>query len=283
MSVIDTHVHLVTRDAPLSRNATYLPAYEAGVDHLIDQQSHAKVVHGVLVQPVFYGTDNRVILDALQRYVNRFRAVVSVSPSVPARRLQEWDKLGVRGVRFDLTDPNVDLASAPMRVLIRSIADLGWLVELNAPGDAMAYALAHLAKCRAPIVVEHFGHPEPGLGVDSPSVKAILNAPRQMKLYVKMSAPYRSPSEECRALVARYLDALGPAHLMWGSEWPWIRNERRTSYQACLMRFNEWVARETDRHEILCRTPMRVFGFPASDDEHLSSTFAILQGMRRSA
>ncbi len=247
------------------------------------QQASAKIGHGVLVQPSFYGTDNRVLLDALQRYVNRFRAVVSVDPGVPIERLRRWDAFGVRGIRFDLGSRRVDLASAPIRALLRSITELGWLVELDAAGDAMAYALAQLADFKLPVVVDHFGHPQSGLGADSPSVRAILHAAKSMPVYVKFSAPYRCPPNEGGGLIRLYLDALGPERLMWGSDWPWIRNERATTYADCRMRFDEWVPSEADRQQILSRTPMRLFGFPASEDEDLSSAYAILQSMRRSA
>ncbi len=102
-----------------------------------------------------------------------------------------------------------------------------------------------------------------------------------MPVYVKFSAPYRCPHNEGGRLIRLYLDALGPERLMWGSDWPWIRNERGTTYADCRMRFDEWVPSEADRQQILFRTPMRLFGFPASEDEDLSSAYAILQSMRR--
>ena len=56
----------------------------------------------VLVQPTFYGTDNRLTLDVLRRVGDRCRAVVRVEEDVTDGELDEFHELGVRALRLDL-------------------------------------------------------------------------------------------------------------------------------------------------------------------------------------
>ena len=56
----------------------------------------------VLVQPTFYGTDNRLTLDVLRRVGDRCRAVVRVEDDVTDAELDGFHELGVRALRLDL-------------------------------------------------------------------------------------------------------------------------------------------------------------------------------------
>ena len=56
----------------------------------------------VLVQPTFYGTDNRLTLDVLRRVEDRCRAVARVDEDVADGELDEFHELGVRALRLDL-------------------------------------------------------------------------------------------------------------------------------------------------------------------------------------
>src|SRR5207237_371349 len=83
---------------------------------------------GVLVQPSFFGTDNREMLDALARQPAKLRGVAVVTPSIDAGEIARLHALGVRAVRLNLhgvNDFSPYRAAAWTRLLDR-IAARGW-------------------------------------------------------------------------------------------------------------------------------------------------------------
>jgi 2-pyrone-4,6-dicarboxylate lactonase len=56
----------------------------------------------VLVQPTFYGTDNRLLADVLGRVGPRARGVVRIEDDTSDAELDAYHELGVRAIRLDL-------------------------------------------------------------------------------------------------------------------------------------------------------------------------------------
>ena len=62
---IDAHAHVFSADAPAVAGARYRPAYGANVNEWRGLWERAGITHGVVVQPSFFGTDNREMLDTI--------------------------------------------------------------------------------------------------------------------------------------------------------------------------------------------------------------------------
>ena len=73
----DSHVHVVApvTEHPQIEGRTFL-AEEAPLERLIDQGEACGIDHFVITQPSFYGTDNRVLLQALKNRRGQGRGVV---------------------------------------------------------------------------------------------------------------------------------------------------------------------------------------------------------------
>ena len=99
----DTHVHIFDGHAPAQRGH-YQPAHHP-IDHIEAEAQRLGVGHLVLVQPSVYGTDNQLVLNALQASGGRHRAVVVLDGAVQTSSLEAMHVLGVRGVRFNLVSP----------------------------------------------------------------------------------------------------------------------------------------------------------------------------------
>ena len=56
----------------------------------------------VLVQPTFYGTDNRLLAEVLRRLGPRARGVVRIEEDTSDADLDRYHELGVRAIRLDL-------------------------------------------------------------------------------------------------------------------------------------------------------------------------------------
>ena len=95
----DTHVHIF--DGSVAAQAGhYQPAHHP-LERIEAEAARLGVGHLVLVQPSVYGTDNGLMLRALQNSAGRHRGVVVVDGSVDAETLQSMHAAGVRGVRFN--------------------------------------------------------------------------------------------------------------------------------------------------------------------------------------
>ena len=193
MVASDTHAHVFSSDGPFAPGARYAPAYAADTAEGFALQESVGVTHGVLVQPSFYGTDNRVLLAALAAHSQRLRGVVVVKPGVDRGTLERWDAAGVRGIRLNLwggeSIPSLD--SSDWQLQFEHIGALGWHVELHAQGDRLPEIFRRIGKARVPLVIDHFGRPGAGEGAIDRVLGALEERASVQPVFVKLSVPYR--------------------------------------------------------------------------------------------
>lgn len=263
MNRIDSHAHVYPASYAIAPGARYRPAGEAPVAEWLALQDVAGVSHGVLVQPSFLGTDNSYLLETLRAQPQRLRAIVVVDPGIPLATLRQWHALGVRGIRLNTIGHEHlrEYAKLEWKTLFKHLADLGWHVEVQSEGAAMAALLGVLETCPAPLVVDHFARPDARLGLACPGVQALLRIAEKQHVYVKLSAPYRVSGGDAAAYAGFYLARLGAERLMWGSDWPWAQHEGRYSYAQTLGWLNDWIVDEDARKVVLWDTPANLFGF----------------------
>ena len=118
----DCHVHVFEAGAPVA-DGHYQPVHRPLADIEALARVHG-VGHLVLVQPSVYGTDNRVLLDALKRSSGRHRAVVVVDNTLDEEAMRAMHAQGVRGVRFNLVSP-VGNGAAAFQALAPRLRGLG--------------------------------------------------------------------------------------------------------------------------------------------------------------
>jgi predicted TIM-barrel fold metal-dependent hydrolase len=78
--------------------------------------------------------------------------------------------------------------------------------------------------------------------------------------WVKISAPYRTPGCDHRALAARLLAEAGPSRLLFGSDWPFVGHETEVTYRDAVTWFEHAIPDPADRDQI-GRTALRLYGF----------------------
>jgi predicted TIM-barrel fold metal-dependent hydrolase len=69
------------------------------------------------------------------------------------------------------------------------------------------------------------------------------------------------PYADVNRFVARLLAEGGPGRLVWGSDWPFLRADRRVDYGPMLAQLALWVPDARQRRRILVDTPAELFGF----------------------
>jgi predicted TIM-barrel fold metal-dependent hydrolase len=264
---IDTHAHVFERGLPLANARRYAPAYDAPLSAYLAQLDAHGVSHGVLIQPSFLGTDNSYMLAALRQAPQRLRGVAVVDPTAPDTFLTQLNAEGIVGIRLNLIGaPDPQLKSPVWQAALGRLHALGWHVELHVEARRLPALLQPLLEAQVNVVVDHFGRPDPALGMDDPGFAALLAAGRTRRVWVKISGAYRNGANqrgEAIALAAmpRLKDALGLDRLVWGSDWPHTQFESQINYDKAWAFASVLLPSAADRQQVLVDTPAQLFRF----------------------
>lgn len=276
----DSHVHIVgpTDRYPQVANRTYL----AGIATL-EQLEHNAASNGVgrfvIVQPSFYGTDNRLLIHSLNVLAGRGRGVAVIGPETEFEQaLSGFVEQGVRGLRLNLYSRIGDDTALDFR--FKAIEDPASRhdchIEVISPLKMIAEHAALLARSRVPIVVDHYGI-HTGYAPDHAEGRALLDLLALPHVWIKLSAPYRVSTNP---LATRphpiWLSAiLAVAHdrSVWGSDWPHTPPHnvqmgsdlhspyRNLRYADLMADFIAAVGSAELAERILSDNPARLYGF----------------------
>jgi predicted TIM-barrel fold metal-dependent hydrolase len=264
----DTHIHVF---GPLDRYPSVQhPQYtlpEATLPQYRDVMGVLGIGHFVLVQPSFYDTDNRCLIDTLRAAGDGIaRGVVMIDPATPEAMLAAYHAAGVRGVRLDLFKRR----ELPLRELERHILDmaariapLGWHLQFYAPGYIVRDLLDFLAGLQADFVIDHMGYMLEEDGLTEADFQRLLALLAQGRCWLKLSAPYRLAKKRGMDAVneiARAIVRAAPGRAIWGSDWPHIPQGGMDSGKL-LNLLADWAPDAADRETILVDNPRRLFGF----------------------
>jgi 2-pyrone-4,6-dicarboxylate lactonase len=224
------------------------------------------IANFAIVQPSFYGTDNRCMLDALDRAGDRARGVAMVEENVTDEELQALHDRGVRALRLDLflrsAWKTTDIAAYIERSVERT-RPLGWHVQFYTPGWVVRDLVPFLSELDADFVIDHMGYMLESDGLTSSDFDRLLRAIADGRGWLKLSAPYRLARdgnfERLRPL-ARAIVAAAPERVVWGSDWPHIPEGGRDTGEL-LNLLLDWAPDAADRERILSGNPRRLYGF----------------------
>jgi predicted TIM-barrel fold metal-dependent hydrolase len=264
----DCHHHIYDSKYPVDPRSTLRPG-DASVEDYRGLQRRIGTSRNVIVQPSTYGTDNRCTLDALVAFGPMARAVAVVDTTVTDAELKRMDKLGVRGIRFNLAQAG---ATTPEMIepLSKRVNDLGWHIQINAPAAKIIEIKDILNRVPSPIVFDHLAHiPEPE-GTAHPLFAVVLALIDKGGTWVKLSGAYADtkvgpPSYSDSSAVARAYSKKAPERLVWGSDWP-HPSERDTKPDDAVL-FDlllDWAPDEYVRNRILVQNPQTLYGFQKS-------------------
>ena len=180
----------------------------------------------VVVQSKVHGTDNRAAEDAIAARPATYRGVALVPVDVADAELKRLDRAGFRGVRFNYMHhlgAGEDVGA--VLALAQRIADLGWHLQIHgSPDEVLNDVVPRLLKGPVPVVIDHIGRIDAGLGLDQPHFKAMLRLMENRSCWVKVSGidritrdgpPYADAIPFARTLVSSFSD-----RVVWGNDWP---------------------------------------------------------------
>ncbi len=218
----DCHVHVFDAAAAV-RPGHYVPTHRP-LSEIEQVAQRSGIGHLVLVQPSVYGTDNSVMLHALEAARGRHRGVAVVDATMGDDELDRLHAAGVRGVRFNRVSPaghGSDVASDLLRLAPR-LRDRGWHVQWYVSAGDLSRLVSWQAETGLCFVLDHLAGLDASLAVSHPTwgdAKALADAGS----WIKLSGWYRLGATEPYAALLpniRRAAALFGPRTVWGSDWP---------------------------------------------------------------
>jgi 2-pyrone-4,6-dicarboxylate lactonase len=218
---------------PYAPERKYTPC-DASWEQLFALRDHLGFDKNVIVQATCHGSDNRALVDALQRSGGKARGVATVSRDVTDAELQQMHAAGVRGTRFNFVRRLADFT--PRDVLLeiaQRIAPLGWHVVVYFEAQDLPELYDFFTALPTTVVVDHMGRPDVRKPVDGPEFGLFVRMMREHpNIWSKVSCPERLSVSGPPALqgeqrayqdvvpFARHLVEAFPDRVLWGTDWP---------------------------------------------------------------
>jgi predicted TIM-barrel fold metal-dependent hydrolase len=266
----DCHLHIIgpPERYPYVPTRSYTPV-EASAEDYRRVAAALGLTHAVIVQPSFYGTDNRCTGDAVLASNGQWRGVAVIHPDTSDAELADLDTAGFRGVRINLLFKG-GLAMDALEKIAGRIQPLGWHVQLLVDGRDLPELAPRLRRLPAPFVVDHMGHMPASLGVQHPGFQALLELAREGG-WVKLSGAYRIsalpyPYEDV-VPIARALVQAAPERMVWGSDWPHPAISVPMPRDGDLLDLLPvWIPDAETRRRVLVENPRVLYGAAAASE-----------------
>jgi len=266
---IDCHAHIMAVDLPLTPEIHSRPTCDFSAAEYLSVLGAHGISHGVLTAPSFYGPDNALLLDALRSYPTQLRGTVIINPNLEKpdleRQLLTMREQGVVGIRLNWIKKKFipDINSAQYQKLLGLAKDLDLHIELFLEDKLQEQVVPHILASGATLVLDHFGNPDPILGINSASFQNTLRGLGDGRIWVKLSAPYRLGHLD-GIPIQPYIDALlaaNPKQLVWASDWPWVSHENQFTYADSIRWIQSSVGSEAVWEDIFIHNPKSLFHF----------------------
>lgn len=261
MRMVDAHAHVFLRDMPHIANPRHRIEYDFGFEQYLAELDRHGVERGVIAAASPYGDYNDYTLAALRAHPERLRGTVILEPSVERYVMEAMAKDGVVGVRLPFISLKTlpDLESFEYQRLLRRIRDLGWHVHLHLDGPRLPRVLPALAASGVKLVVDHFGRPDPGLGVECPGFRMMVELIGNGRTWVKVSAAYRLGKEAAARYGRELLERVGPERLLWASDCPFVGHEKEVRYRETIDDALAWVPAGAARERVFADNALALY------------------------
>jgi len=267
----DSHFHVF----PSGFERLYVPdrSYTPPLAEISDYQHVATTLglqRGVVIQPSVFAEDNTATLKIAAADPERLRAVISVTKDVTDAELESYHAAGARGIRVNVVDSGgMTFGSEDEAIAFTTrISEMGWHIEFLAHVETFENIDVMLAASKVPVVFGHLGYTNAGKGVDDSGFQRFLGAFKEGRAWAKLTGPYRISNEDGPPYadikgMAEALIAANPSRLVWGSDWPHVRQPGFMPNDGSLLDLlGDWGCDAALRQQILVDNPAQLYGFP---------------------
>ena len=253
---VDTHFHIFDKNAINPANSRYSVANSASLENWFLASKAQGITKGVIVQPSFLGTDNAFLISAIQQHPALLKGVAVVEPSITKSALSTLQSQGIRGVRLNLCENPHPLETLEShQTLLRYLQELGMHLEIH-HDDGLLNALLLNIPFGLQIVIDHFGRPKTNTEFHIETTGIDRHG---QNIWVKLSAPYRTPHIDHQAIYQYWLKTIGSSRLLWGSDWPHTQFESSQNYATEVQAFYSLCQDPALRTQILSINPNALY------------------------
>ncbi|PLZ02895.1 amidohydrolase [Burkholderia sp. WAC0059] len=272
----DCHAHVFGPYGffPLADERSYTPP-ENPPARFVAQLDAMGFARGVAVTASVYGTDNRSLVDALQRYPARLRGVAVLAGDTPEAELDRLTQCGVRGARFNLyrrDGRNVYRNGSgldDLRALAPRLAARGWHAQIWVHAPDLPELAPVLRALSIGLVIDHMGRMSVARGTADAGFQCLLSMLADGSAWAKVSGADRvseagAPYDDVTDFEAAIL-AANPEQVVWGSDWPhvnYFEAARMPDDGALFAHFVRAVPDAARREAVLVHNPARLYDFP---------------------
>jgi 2-pyrone-4,6-dicarboxylate lactonase len=222
----------------------------------------------VFVQASCHGTDNRAMLDALERGRGRFAGVAMIDESHSDEDLAGMHRLGIRGIRFNFVE---HLGGSPdpgrFHALVDRVRPLGWHLELHFDAKDLPGHSDLLDSLPVPFIIDHMARVDAAGGIDQEPFRYLLDLMRRNGAgWVKISGAERltagvGPPYDDVVPFARALVDVAPDRVLWGTDWPHPNVRHMPDDGDLVDLLADLVPEESVRNRILVDNPTGLYDF----------------------
>ena len=223
----------------------------------------------VLVQPDRYGTDNRYILDSVERFPAFFRAVVSVDPelAVNAGDMQVLLKRGVVGLHIVAPSQGMGESEGGLNydTVFGVAAEVGYAICIRTRPGGLSDVVRMCSKHRDTVaVLDHRALIEESCSLDGEEMQAIISLSELPRAYIKVFGLHvqrqkKPPENELVLMIKNLVHVFGSERIMWGSDSPYQLMKEDYGNSISLIRDRLDFLDEADRQQVLSGTADKIF------------------------
>ena len=268
----DTHAHIF---GPVDKVPFVIPVpYEppnAPIERYLAMLDSVGLTRGVLSTPVTYEYDNRSVIDACRRAPDRIRGVGVAGPKTSDATFDEMVRANVKGLRFSGIDSDQGSrygasGLAEFHQLAPRMKQFGMHAQIWAYAHRIAEDAERILAHGVPVVIDHSARPDLARGVNDIGFQTVIGLLREGRVWVKLALSRVGMQFPDYPDARPYHDALvaaNPDRIMWGSDWPHVRQGERTPDVGHLLDlFDDWTGRDDAlRQKVFVDNPARCYGF----------------------
>ena len=264
----DAHFHVFEPGYPCVAKPHYTFP-DGSLRQYVELCDYVGIDRMVLVQPSYYGTDNRLTIATLRALGEQARGIVMVEEDIADAELDAFHAAGVRGIRLDL----FARANWPREQIHRYVHAMlertrprGWHIQFYTPGYVVRDLIPFLATLTDPFVIDHMGYMLEEDGLTDKDFQQLLELLTKGSAWLKLSAPYRIAKKRGYGAVAHLAKAIIATRsdrAIWGTDWPHLTDGSRDTGELINLLL-DWAPDEATRHRILVENPAKLFGFAES-------------------
>lgn len=239
----------------------------ATIDKALDMHRVLGITRGVIVQATTYGTDNRVLLDALAAAGPNYRGcTVGGSLKLDEPDVARLTAAGVKGARFNfLSQVNLATSADDFNWSADRARELGWYIKIQPSENGILDTFELIQNLKLPVVIDHMGRPNPA--DESKSVQAaMVELLKRGNFWVMLSNGHKfsrrgPPWDDVVPIAQAYIEA-APERILWATDWPHPVSKTQPPNDGDLLDLLfRYAPDESVRKRILVDNPADLFEF----------------------